>query len=184
MKWLLALALSLCAILPAAAQNLVTSPTAFIAVTPTVTPSSTYSAGNEVGGLLTFISAGVSPTYAGVLESVSMTVNTVQTGEFDLYLCTRNPTNSTWADKSTPSINTADKASCSIGPVKLTSVSSGLGTHSVYNATGLATIFGLPNQTSNPNLPSNLYGILVTPSQPSAQFGSASDITVTLGILQ
>src|SRR5271165_3521774 len=148
----------------------------FISVTPTVTASSTYSAGNTVGGLMTFLGAVVPSSNTGILESVTITSKTVQTGEIDLYLFNQNPSASTWTDKSAPAINAADVSKV-IGVYKLSSTASGLGTHTIYNLNGIAQSFGilLPNQA--------LYGVLVTPAQPSAQFGTTSDLVVTLGIL-
>lgn len=182
-NWLRAIAMSLALCGAAHAQGLVTSPTLSIPVTPTVTASSTYSAGNEVGGLMTFVGASAPPTFAGVLESVSITSKSAQTGELDLYLCTTLPV-TTFTDKTGPSINAADVTKCSIGPIKLTVTGSGLGTHTVYNSSALGIVFQTPDQTKTPTATNSLYGILITPAQPSAQFGSTSDLTVTLGILQ
>jgi hypothetical protein len=146
-----------------------------ITVTPTVTASSTYSAGNEVGGLMTFASAGRTPGTSGVIQDVTITSKTAQTGEFDLYLFDSNPSSSTWADKTGPAINAADVAKV-IGIVKLTKNYSGLGTHTVYK----------PDETTFAPIPfaaSSLYGVLVTPGVPSAQFGSTADLTVKIGVI-
>lgn len=142
-------------------------------VTPTVTSGSAYSAGNEVGGLMTFTSVTRSPKFSGKVDTVSITSKTVQTAEFDLYLCDQNPSSSTWTDKSTPAINSADVTKCK-WMIPLTANASGLGTQTNYTATGLGLSFALPSSGTS------LYGVLVTPQQPSANFGSTSDLTVTI----
>lgn len=146
-----------------------------MAVNPTVTASSTYSAGNEVGGLMTFTGIGRDPNSSGVVQDVTILSKTVQTGEFDLYIFNSNPTASTWADKTAPGITGADKLAL-IGVVKMTKNYSGLGTHTMYK----------PDETTFAPIPfsgANLYGVLITPGVPSAQFGTTSDLSVILGVI-
>lgn len=146
-----------------------------IPVNPAVTASSTYTAGNVVGGLLTFTGAGRDPNNSGIVQDVTLNFKTVQTGEFDLYLFNSNPTASTWADKTAPAITDADKLAV-IGVVKMTKNNSGLGVHTIYK----------PDETTFAPIPfsgANLYGILVTPGVPSAQFGATSDLSVILGVI-
>lgn len=162
--------------------DMISTPGYTVSVTPTVTASANYSAGNEVGGLLNFQAAGLSNTYSGVILSAQITVKTVQTGEFDLYLCDSNPTASSFSDKGAPSIAAADVTKCKWF-IPFTAVKSGLGTHSVYYATGLGIEFYLP-QASGTSFQTSIYGVLVTPGAPSAQFGTTTDVTVSLGLLQ
>ncbi len=167
---------------PASAQNIVATAGITVVVIPVVTPTTNYSAGNEVGGIMRFNGSGRANTFSGVIESVQITFQSVQAGEFDLYLCDSNPTASVWADNTPAAIAVADVVRCK-WVVPLTAVKNGLGTHSVYIATGVGIEFDLPQP--NPSQPQTaLWGVLVTPGAPSAQFSAANDVTVSIGILQ
>lgn len=144
-----------------------------VSVTPTVTASSTYAAGNEVGGLMTFASVTRTPKFSGKIDTITITSKSIQSAEFDLYLCDVNPSSSTWTDKTGPAINSADVSKCK-WMIPLTANASGLGTYTSYTATGLGLSFLLPSSGTS------LYGILVTPQIPSAQFGSTTDLVVTV----
>lgn len=146
---------------------------AAVTVTPTVTASSAYTAGNEVGGLITF-SSTVGIAGSGVVQSIRVTSKTVQTGTLKLYLFNINPSNTTWTDKTAPAINSADVTSV-IGVYLLSAPDSGLGTHTIYNLDGIGKAFSIASGTS-------LYGILVTSGTPT--WGSTSDVAVTVNILQ
>lgn len=146
-----------------------------VAVTPIVTAASGYTSGAAVGGLMTFSSVGRTPGTSGVLQDVTITSKSIQTGEFDLYIFNANPASTTITDKSNPSINVADVTKV-IGVAKMKNNYSGLGTHTVYK----------PDETTWAPIPfsaSTLYGVLITPSAPSANFSTSTDITVTLGII-
>jgi hypothetical protein len=137
---------------------------------PSVTPSTTvgaYTAGQEVGGLMTFPIGGAG---SGLLESIRVTSKSVQTTSLKLYIFDTNPTNSTWSDKTTPAINAAD-VSFLRGVFSLSSPDSGLGTHTIWNLEGIACSF----------IGASLYGVLVCVGTPT--FASASDITVKLGVV-
>jgi hypothetical protein len=137
---------------------------------PSVTPSTTvgaYTAGQEVGGLMTFAIGGAG---SGLLESIRVTCKSVQATSLKLYIFDTNPTNSTWSDKTTPAINAAD-VSFLRGVFLLSSPDSGLGTHTIWNLEGIACSF----------IGASLYGVLVCVGTPT--FASASDITVKLGVV-
>jgi hypothetical protein len=142
-----------------------------VCVAPTVTASSAYTAGNEVGGLMTF-AAAVNATGSGKVVSTRIDMKSVQTAEFDLFLFVANPSNSTWTDKSAPAINVADEVNV-LAPIRHTTNSSGLGTHTVYGQDGIWKDFKLASGTS-------LYGILVTPGTPT--FASTSDVQVCVTV--
>jgi len=135
-------------------------------VTPTITAGA-YTAGQEVGGLMTFAVGGAG---SGILESISVTCKSVQTTPLKLYIFDTNPTNSTWTDHSTPAINALDVPFVK-GVFSLLNPDSGLGTHTIWNLDGIAASF----------IGSNLYGILVTVGTPT--FASTSGIIVKLGIV-
>jgi hypothetical protein len=156
---------------------------ASVSVTPVVTASSAYTAGNQVGGLLTFNGA-LNQLGQAILQSVTISTKSVQTTGFKLYVFTANPTNTTWADKTTPSIAAADLPALA-GYVTLSTSDSGLGTMSVYELDGIAkAIANADLNTSQVTQTSSgepLYGILVTTGTPT--FASTSDLTVTVSTL-
>lgn len=147
-----------------------------VCVPVVVTLNSAYTAGNEVGPLLSLSnmfrsSAQGAPDQGGVLQSIRLNFGAVHTSEYDIYQFSSNPSNTTWTDKTTPSINAAD-VNLVHPPLKLTNNASGLGTHTVYGADGIgrahaagtATVAatttdyfvivtqGTPTFTSNPQL--------------------------------
>jgi hypothetical protein len=136
----------------------------------TNTSGSAYSAGNEVGALLTF----TLPTgyLTGILQGAQINVKSAQSNAYKLYLFTANPTASTWADKTAPAITGADKQLV-IGPLNIAAYDNGLGTDTSYNLAGIALPFSSATTT--------LYGVLVTTS--AVTYTSTSDVQVTLGIL-
>ena len=141
-------------------------------VTPTLTAASAYTAGNVVGGLLTFASA-VDAALSGILQRVTINCKSVQTAGFKLYVFAANPSSSTFTDKTAPAIAAADVGKL-VDVIALASPDSGLGTHTLYVADGLADAFVLAA--------ASLYAVLVTTATPT--FGSTSDISVSLGILK
>ena len=156
----------------AAAIGQVGGKTTTVDVTPTITTSVAYAVGNEVGGLLTF-SAALLAAGTGLLQSIAVKCKSVQTSGFKLYMFKANPSNTTWSDKTTPSINVADIPSL-IGVYTLGAADSGLGTHTIYNTDGVGNTLNAGATT--------LYGILVTTGTPT--FASTSGITVAIGVLQ
>jgi hypothetical protein len=145
--------------------------TAKVSVSPTVTAAA-YATGNVVGGKITF-SAALLAAGSGVLESIWLKIKTVQTATFQLSLFDSNPTNSTWTDKAAPAINVADLPFL-IGTYALGPASSVLGTETIYNLNAIAQAINAGATT--------LYGILTVTGTPT--FGSTSDVTISLGILQ
>jgi hypothetical protein len=147
--------------------------TSLVSVTPTVTYGVPYVTGNEVGALLTFANV-FDAAHSGVVQSIRIQCLSTQNSGFKLYLFRSNPTNSTWTDKTTPSIASADVPLVS-GPFFLTSPDNGLGgTSTVYELDGVGAAF--VSSTAN------LYGVLVTTGTPT--FSSTSDITVSLVTLK
>lgn len=144
-----------------------------IVTTQTVTASSAYTAGNMIGALITAANA-VSISGSGIIQSICVTSKTVQTGNIDAYIFTSNPSSTTFTDKATPSINSADVSKC-VGCYTLSGIKSGLGTHTIYTLDGIGKAFSVPSGTS-------IYVALVAGGTPT--FGSTSDIVATVSILQ
>jgi hypothetical protein len=150
------------------------SATTTVVVTPTVTASA-YTAGQVVGGLLTFANA-FRTANSGVIQSISITSKSVQASiGMKLYLFRADPTNTTWTDKTTPAINTADVANLVGGAAfNLAVGDSGLGTVTLWSQSGI----GMALNTGS----TSLYAVLVTTGALTP--ASTSDIEVALSILQ
>lgn len=154
---------------------LVTGRTGQPVTSPTVTASSAYTAGNIVGGLMTFSNCFATGLTSGVLQSIVIKSKSVQTVTFKLYIFSQQPTNTTWTDKTAPAINALDLPYL-IDMFIFAAPDSGLGTMTIYTQDGLGK--SIANTASG----QNLWGVLVTTGTPT--FTSTSDISVTLGILQ
>ena len=77
-----------------------------VCAVPVITPSSAYSAGNSVGGLITLPAAFLS-TNSGILQAVRLTSKSAQTLEFDVTFFSALPS-TTFTDKTAPAIVAAD----------------------------------------------------------------------------
>jgi hypothetical protein len=154
---------------------LVTGRTGQPTATPTVTSASAYTAGNLVGGLMTFTNCFASGLTSGVLQSILIRFRSVQSATFKLYLFSQQPTNTVWTDRTAPNINALDLPFL-IDVFLFASPDSGLGTMTIYTQDGLGASIA---NTANGQ---NLWGLLVTTGTPT--FSSTSDVSVTLGILQ
>ncbi len=136
--------------------------------TPVVTSNGAYAAGNEIGGLMTFAIGGAG---SGTLMSVRVTSKSILTTALKAYIFSANPTNTAWADKSSPAINPADIASL-LAVIPLNGPDSGLGAHTIWNIGGIGEQF----------VGANLYVVLVAVSAATLTSASTSDITVQLGV--
>lgn len=108
----------------------------------TLTTGSAYTAGNVVGsisgsaggsGIIPFTSPS-GPNLSGVVQSVRLNFAEAQTAEFDVSPLTSAPVNSTFADKSAPSISTTGCSTATncdpfsaLPPIKLTTANALLG---------------------------------------------------------
>ena len=137
-------------------------------ITPIVTSNGAYSAGNEIGGKMTFPVGGVG---SGTLMSVTVTSKSVLTTALEAYVFSADPTNTTWTDRTAPAINKSDIASLLV-PLSLSVPYSRLGTGTVWSIGGLGTQF----------VAANLYVILVAVSSATLTSASTADITVRLSI--
>jgi hypothetical protein len=146
--------------------------TSQVSVTPTLTASSAYTAGNCVGGLMTFSSILLAAG-SGVLQTLVLQCKSTQTATFKFYLYSANPSSSTFTNKSAPSINSADIAKL-IGFWTLSTPDSGQGTHTIYVVDGVGHALNVGATT--------LYGVLVTTGTPT--FASTSDINMVLAVLE
>ena len=142
-----------------------------ISVTPTVTAGA-YTAGNEVGGKLTFTNA-FGPSFSGTLMDILVKSKSVQTTGYKLYLFSQNPTNTTWTDKTAPAINALDLPYL-LGVFTLGAADSGLGTETTNQTDNIQAAIHSVNQ--------DLYGVLTAVATPT--YTSTSDVTVSVRVKQ
>lgn len=141
-------------------------------ITITGSTSPAYSAGDNVGGILTF------PSYldgngGGILESIYLISKSVQTAGFKLYLFQTLPT-STVTDNAAVTISAVDLANL-IGVYSLSNYDSGLGTMTIYTLDSINKVID-----SGYNQP-NLYGILTTTGTPTLT--TTTDLSIALGTI-
>lgn len=156
------------------------APTSFrIAVTPTVTASA-YTAGNVLGGIMTFASVllgapTLTPTkWSAVLESICVKFKaSAVVGEIDVAIFTASPAGGTYTDHGAPTAAAADQAKL-VGIYALTVPQSTLGTMTCYNLDGIgAAIDGAST---------SLFAVMTVKGTPTP--ASTSDVIVELGVLQ
>ncbi len=99
------------------------------------TTNSTYAANTNIGGLITMANL-FGAKGSGVIQAVRVDFKTAQTVEMDLYPFSGNPSSSTWTDSSANAINAADVYKVE-PPIVMSTPKSGLGTHTVYYASGI-----------------------------------------------
>jgi hypothetical protein len=155
--------------------RVVTAARAVISQTPTVTASSAYSSGNEVGGLLTFANAAAGDELiAGTIDSLILTDKSGNASAYDLWLFDSNPSATTFTDKTALTINAADIVR-SLGFIQILTTSwSAAGTGGAIAVVTPKLRFVLASTTS-------LYGALIARGTPPT-FGSTSALQVRIAI--
>lgn len=152
-------------------QAAISSSTAAVAVSPAVTAGA-YSAGNIMGGIMSFAGLLDAVRFAGILQSITVKFKgTAVTGNVTLSLFKALPSG-TYGDKTAGTWAAADMA-LMIGAYQLNAPASPLGAMTIYNLDGIGKAVQGASQS--------LYGILtvagiITPA-------SASDLTVEIAVL-
>jgi hypothetical protein len=147
--------------------------TSQVQVTPTVTSASAYTAGNVVGGLLTFPNIVNATVKSGVLESISIAVKSLQTTSFKLYIFSGLPS-TTFTNKTAPAIVVGD-ASKLLDVYSFTTPDNGLGNNvTLYYSDAINRSLVLDS--------SSMYGVLVCLGTPT--FTTTTDVIVTASILR
>ena len=141
-----------------------------VCVSPTVSTGA-YSAGNVVGGLITLPAAFLS-TNSGILQSVRLTLKSVQTAEFDVTSFSAQPA-TVFTDNAAPSIAAAAVALVQ-PPIKLTGASTGLGTGTTYGADAISRPIN--------EVGSSAYALITTTGTPT--FASTSDVQLCAAWLE
>ena len=143
--------------------------------TLTVTTANAYGTNWCVGGVFTLANA-FQGKGSGIVQSVRVTMQHVETSTFTLYLFNANPASSTLTDVTAASIANADCQKV-LPPISFNSMSQ-LGTHTVLSNTGLGMAVALGESNTS------LYGVLVTASTLSNNFSNSTEVQVSLTILQ
>jgi len=166
--------------LAASSAPTINAPTSFrVAVTPTVTASA-YTAGNVIGGILTFANillgspSSSATKWSAILQSISVKFKaTVVIGEIDVAIFTASPSGGTYTDKTAPTFNTADTAKL-VGIYALNIPESSLGTMTCYNLDGIGAVID--------GASTSLYAVVTVAGTPTP--ASTSDVIVEIGVLQ
>jgi hypothetical protein len=157
---------------PANSNPVVVAPqTTRVAVTPTVTASA-YTAGNGIGGVMTFANALPGVGFNGILQSIAAKFKgAAVTGSIEVAVFSSAPSG-TYTDKTAPTWNTADAAKL-IGIYTLSTPNSKLGTMTCYNLDGIGAAFVAAG--------TSLYAVAIVDGTPTP--ASTSDFTLELGVL-
>lgn len=146
--------------------------TAQVSATPTITAGA-YSAGDLVGGKLSFSSAVRSAGGGGMLHTVVITDLGKQDAVLDLVLFDSDPSGTTFTDNDPLDVADADLTKI-VGVVQVLTYTD-FNDNSVACEPAAGIVFKLASGTT-------LYGALVARTAPT--YASTSDLTVRLGILQ
>jgi len=141
--------------------------------TPVLALGGAYTSGDNVGGLLLFTNAFVTPKVAGECRKAQITDAAAQAADMDLILFGDNPSASTFTDNAAQAIAAADRSKI-IAIVSIT-------THCTLSGSSISYRSSIADAVRS-TCGGNLYGCLVTRSTPT--YVGASDLTVLLDIIQ
>lgn len=142
-----------------------------LSATPTISTSA-YSAGYDLGGLLTLTSfTGASG--ADTVQSIVITSKSAQTPPLDVVIFSANPSSTTFTDHAALSLATADAAK--VAAVVHISDWTSLGTPAEGQAQSIAVPVKLASGTTG-------YATIVSQGTPT--FASTSDVSITFNVIQ
>jgi len=142
-----------------------------VVFTPTVTSGSAYASGNQVGQVLSFASATRTAAGTGSVESLIITDLSAQSGSYDLWLFSANPTHGTYTDKTNLTINASDIVNF-IGLISFSTWSLATSGGGVANS--------VPNLKFKLSAGTTLYGILITRATPTYTSTSALQLSMVI----
>lgn len=143
-----------------------------VSVTVASSTTTAYAPNNSIGGTLTF-SGVFGTTGAGVLQTVDINWQSIQTASLVFVPFNANPSNSTFTDHVAAAIGAADVFAVR-DPVSLTSPVSNLGTHTNYSGQGLGIAMAPGTSV--------VYGVLVATATTNA-INSTGSIQITVKTL-
>jgi hypothetical protein len=157
------------------AEQVVLGNTVTICVNQTVTASAAYTAGNAVGGKITFSNAFRSGVYSGAIQDAWVTDAGNQQSTYELILFRNNPTGTTVTDKTALTIAAADLNKTAGTPVLINQVG-------IYASTSISGSANLGRYFKNVGAVRDVYGVLLTRNTPT--FVTAGDITICIDVIQ
>lgn len=150
----------------------VAASTTDVAVTPTVTASA-YTAGNVLGGIMTFANLMPATTFNGILESITAKFKgAAVTGSLEVAIFKSSPSNGTYTDKTAPTWNALDMANL-LGIYTLATPNSKFGTMTVYNLDAIGKAIVGASQS--------IFVVVIVDGTPTP--ASTSDFTLELAVL-
>lgn len=144
--------------------------------TPTITSGAAYSAGNAVGGLLTFAPMVRRDGGSGILNTAILRDKAGQAGTYDLFLFDAAPSAPT--DKTAVALSAADLAKC-IGVLTFAAVKLGAASTMGVSAITAANLSIKVGGGSGSG--SSLFGILVARGTPT--YASTTDVSIDLVVI-
>ena len=151
-----------------------------LSATPTISASPVYSAGDSVGGLLSFTNAVAYSGGSGVIENVIVKDLAKQDAELDLILFDTNPSNTSPSDNAALDIHDTDLATI----IAVINIS----TYADFNDNSVGQSYPVGGLPFKLNTGTTLYGLLVNRTSTSPptvpQYSTTSDISVRLVIRQ
>lgn len=150
--------------------------TAAVTVTPTITVAA-YSAGQCIGGLMTFNNAArANGPGSGLVQSVEVTDLSGQDASTDLVLFNSNPTNSTFTDHATCTVNNLDVP-------KVAAVVNAADCHLLgATAPGVCQALQLGDPIVLGSSNTTLWGVLISRGTPA--YTATTNISVRVAVLQ
>ena len=142
-----------------------------VQINPTNTIGSGYSTGNCIGGKLTF--PNVTRVNSGIIQSITIVSKTSNSVGYKLYIFSSNPINSTFTDKTNPSINALDLPFL-IDQFAINAYDNGLGTMTIYPFDNVGRSF---YSTDN-----SLYAILVPTA--GVTYTSTTNLFITMSVME
>jgi len=143
-----------------------------VVVTPTVTASA-YTAGNVLGGIMTFANILAPSSFNGILHSITAKFKgAAVTGNLQVAIFKASPSNGTYTDKTAPTWNAADMANL-LGIYTLPVPNSKLGTMTVYNLDGIGKAIVGASQS--------LFAVVIVDGTPTP--ASTSDFSLEFAVL-
>jgi hypothetical protein len=145
-----------------------------ISVTPVVTAAGAYTAGDALGGLLTFANAAEKGRGSGVVQTVILIDNDVEEDATELHLF--NQTFTATADNAAFDPSDADLANY-VGSINVSA-----GSYTAFTDNSVATVNNAGLAFELVSGGTSLFGQLVTRGTPT--YAATDDVTVKITVLQ
>lgn len=146
--------------------------TQIVQVTPTVSTTPAYTAGDIIGGIMTFTNALRITSGTGAVLSVNVTEVGTQKAAIDLILFSASPAGGTYTDNGAPTWDTGDYNKL-LGVIHVLAAD-----YTTYGAISVATVRNQPVGVWG-NAVANIYGVMVAVGTPTYSATTSLRITIT-----